>query len=111
MCYLNTEFMVKLDGKYIFTFDKLTKRWRAGRPSLMIEFNAYPQNSKLCVVKAIDSYLQLTQFWRNTNNQKQLLLSIIRPPGHILESKGMGAIFQKKGKVMLQKGKIFENLI
>ena len=31
-------------------------------------------------------------------------------PGSILESKGMSAIFQKKGKEMLKKGKIFENL-
>ena len=31
-------------------------------------------------------------------------------PGSILESKGMGAIFHKKGKEILQKGKIFENL-
>ena len=30
--------------------------------------------------------------------------------GAILENKGMGAIFQKKGKEMLKKGKIFENL-
>ena len=25
ICYLNIEYMVKLDDKYIFTFDKLTK--------------------------------------------------------------------------------------
>ena len=30
--------------------------------------------------------------------------------GPILESKDMGAIFQKKGKEILEKGKIFENL-
>ena len=29
--------------------------------------------------------------------------------GPILESKGMGAIFQKKCKKMLKRGKIFEN--
>ena len=32
------------------------------------------------------------------------------PSGPILESKGMLAIFQKKGKKMFKKGKIFENL-
>ena len=30
--------------------------------------------------------------------------------GPILESKGKGAIFQKKGKEMLKKGKIFDDL-
>ena len=32
------------------------------------------------------------------------------PSGHILESKGMRAIFQKKDKKMFKKGKIFEHL-
>ena len=31
-------------------------------------------------------------------------------PGPILESKGMGVIFQKKGKEILKNSKIFENL-
>ena len=30
--------------------------------------------------------------------------------GPILENKGMGAIFWKKGKEMLKKGKTFENV-
>ena len=30
--------------------------------------------------------------------------------GAILEGKGVGVIFQKKGKEMLKEGKIFENL-
>ena len=37
-------------------------------------------------------------------------LNITNTTGPILESKGMGAIFQKKGKGMLKKSKIFENL-
>ena len=32
------------------------------------------------------------------------------PPGPRVESKGMRAIFQKKGKERAKKGKIFENL-
>ena len=31
-------------------------------------------------------------------------------PGFILENKGVGVIFQKRGKEMLKKGKIFDNL-
>ena len=37
-------------------------------------------------------------------------LSELMLQGPILESKDMHAIFQKKGKQMLKKGKIFENL-
>lgn len=32
--YLNIEYIVKLDDRYIFTFDKLTKTGRKGRPPL-----------------------------------------------------------------------------
>ena len=40
---------------------------------------------------------------------QSILLQIIYA-GPISESKGMGVIFQKKGKEMLKRGKIFENL-
>ena len=58
-CYLNTEYMVGLEDKYVFNFHKLTKSWREGRPPLSVEFCAYQQNPKLCVVQAIKSYLQV----------------------------------------------------
>ena len=41
---------------------------------------------KLCVVQAIKSYLQITQAWRNENDQKQLLLSILPPHQKIKKS-------------------------
>ena len=37
-------------------------------------------------------------------------IDISRSAGPTLESKGMGATFQKKGKSMLKKSKIFKNL-
>ena len=40
--------MIKLDDKYIFTFDKLTKSWRKGRPMLSVQLLTYLQNPKLC---------------------------------------------------------------
>ena len=39
-----------------------------------------------------------------------LIFVQISPLGLIIENKGMGAIFQKKSKEMLKKGKILENL-
>ena len=45
--------MVKLDDKYIFTFDKLTKSWRKERPMLSVQLLTYPQNPKLCVAQAL----------------------------------------------------------
>ena len=67
--------MIEFEDKYVFTFYKLTKSWRKGTPPLSVEFCAYQQNPKLCVVQAIKSYLQVTQAWRNKNGQKQFLFS------------------------------------
>ena len=50
ICYLNTEYMIKFEDKYVFTFHKLTKSRIKGRPPLSVEFCAYQQNPKLCVV-------------------------------------------------------------
>ena len=67
--------MIEFEG--VFTFHKLTKSWRKGRPPLSVEFCAYKQNPKLCVVQAIKSYLQVTQEWCNKNGQKQLLSTLV----------------------------------
>ena len=62
--------MIEFEDKYDFTFHKLTKTSRKGRPPLSVEFCAYQQNPKLCVVQAIKSYLQVTQARWNKNGQK-----------------------------------------
>ena len=43
-------------------------------------------------------------------NQHGAVIIEKQEAGPILESKGMYAIFQKKVKIMLKKGKIYENL-
>ena len=53
VCYLNTEYIVKYENKYVFTFHKLNKSWRKGRPPLSVEFCTYQHNPKLSVVEAI----------------------------------------------------------
>ena len=90
ICCLNTEYMVEFEDKYVFKFHKLTKSWRKGRPPLSVEFCAYQQNPKLCVVQAIKSYLQVTQAWRNKNGQKQLLLSTLAPHQEVKKSTAAG---------------------
>ena len=69
ICYLITEYVVEFEYKYVFTFHKLNKSWRKGRPPLLVELCACQQNPKLSVVQAIRSYLQVTQTWQNKNGQ------------------------------------------
>ena len=77
---------IEFEDKYVFTFHKLTKSWWKCKPPLSVEFCAYQQNPKLCVVQAIKSYLQVTQAWRNKNGQKQLLLSTLVPHQEVKKS-------------------------
>ena len=45
--------MVKNGTKNIFTFAKLIKIWRKGKPPMSAEFPLFPNNSRLSTVKAI----------------------------------------------------------
>ena len=45
-----------------------------------------------------------------TNHTQYQEICNLHQTGRILEGKGMGAIFQKKGKEILKDRKIFENL-
>ena len=56
--------MAGFEYKFVCKFHKLIKSWRKGRPPLSVEFCAYQQNPKLCVVQAIKLYLQVTQAWQ-----------------------------------------------
>ena len=76
--YLNKTYMICSSNSYKFTFDKLIKSWRKGRPPPSIEFSAFPTEEKLCVVKTLHFYLSISQEWRN-NGQTQLLLSTVKP--------------------------------
>ena len=78
--------MIKFVYKYAFTFYKLTKSWRKGRPPLSVEFCTYQHNPKLCVVKAIKSYLQVTQAGHNKKGQKQLPFSTLAPHQQVKNS-------------------------
>ena len=61
ICHLNAEYIIEFEDKIVFTFHKLTKSCRKGRPPLSVEFCVYRQNPNQCVVQAIKSYLQVTQ--------------------------------------------------
>ena len=96
-CYevniLNIEFMTRSEDRYTFHFDKLFKSCRYGRPPPSIEFFHFPQNKNLCVVEAIDYYLNLSKSWR-TSDKNQLFLSVINPRKEVTSSTISGWINQ-----------------
>ena len=72
---LVTRFMVKTSQKYVFKFHKLHKFWRQGQKPATLEFVAFSQDKDLCVVSALDEYLNRAEEWRRVNNDTQFLLS------------------------------------
>ena len=76
---LDTRFMVRTLQKHVFKFHKLHESWRQGQKPTTLEFIAFCQDNDLCVVSALDEYLNSTEEWRRVNNETQLLLSYIQP--------------------------------
>ena len=77
--HLNTEFMAKDKDRYIFYFSKLHKSWRKGQARPAITYFAFDEDKALCVVETLNEYINRSKPWRESNHEKQLLLSSIRP--------------------------------
>ena len=58
---LDTWFMVRTSQRYVFKFHKLHKFWRQGQKPKTLEFVAFSQDKNLCVVLALDEYLNRTE--------------------------------------------------
>ena len=72
MQHFNTEFTAKDEDKYIFFFSKLHKSWRKGQASPAVTYFAFMYRRNI-------EYINRSKLWRESNHEKQLLLSSIRP--------------------------------
>ena len=79
MQHFNTEFMAKDEDKCIFYFSKLHKSWRKGQAPPAVTYFAFGEDKVLCVVEALNKYINRLKLWMESNHEKQLLLSSIRP--------------------------------
>ena len=76
--HLNTEFMAKDKRRYISYFNKLHKSWRKGQAPPAIAYFASGEDKALCVAETLNEYINLSKPWRESNHEKQLLLSSLR---------------------------------
>ena len=78
---LNLEFRVKLEGTYEFQHGNKVKHSKQGKVSPSVIFRPFDKDPKLCPVRAIDFYLNMSEPWRmpGTIREKQLLLCLIYP--------------------------------
>ena len=56
------------DSKCVFTVDVLLKQSRKGKHLAPLEFLAFPQNEKLCIVSVLKEYLRRTEEIRGEEN-------------------------------------------
>ena len=78
--------MVKTLQKYVFKFQKLHKSRRQGLKPITLEFVAFSQDKDLCVVSALDEYLNRTEELTRVNNETQPPLSYIQPHKQVVQS-------------------------
>ena len=71
--------MAKDKDRYIFCFSKLHKSWRKGKGPPAIIYFAFGEDKALCVVETLNENINRSKPWRESNHEKHLLLSSIRP--------------------------------
>ena len=84
--YFNINFMAKTEGKYIFSFNKLTKVCRRSKSQPTLSFHEFEQDKSLCVVSLLDTYIECSKSWRQDQQKGQSLLSFVKPHNEVVKS-------------------------
>ena len=83
--YLNINFMAKTEGKYIFSFKKLTKVCRRSNWQPTLSFHEFEQDKSLCVVSLLDTYKERSKPWRQDQQNGRLLLSFVKSHNEVVK--------------------------
>ena len=75
--HLDIRYMRKGDNKVTLYFAKLHKSWRRGKPPPSLTIIGFSEDSQLCVIETLDTYLDRTKDWRL--GKSHLLLSFQKP--------------------------------
>ena len=78
--------MIKTSEYYEIRFHKLHKSWRKGESPPSLKIYAFPLDKALCVVAALDCYIERSSIWREENQTSQLLVSFIKPHNAVAKS-------------------------
>ena len=78
--------MAKTEGKYISSFNKLTKVCRRSTLQRTLSFQEFEQDKSLCVVSQLDTHIELSEPWREDQRKGQFLLTFVKPHNEIVKS-------------------------
>ena len=67
--HLNTGFMAKDKGRYIFYFSKLHRSWKKGQAPPAITYFVFGEDKALCVVELLNEYINRSKQWRESNHE------------------------------------------
>ena len=85
--------MIKTSEYKEFRFHKLYTFWRKGESPPSLKIYAFPSDRALCVVAALDCYIEGTSIWRE-NQASQLLASFIKSHNAVAKSTDAGWVKQ-----------------
>ena len=83
--HLDITFTTQGTNNYMFTFGKLHKAWRKGKPPPSLKVYTFEENTKLCVIATLEEYLKRKKVWCG-KDKSQLLLSFIKPHNPVVSS-------------------------
>ena len=81
---INEGHMARCSSKYIFCLGDKVKHSRSGKPVSPTEIFEHKEEKTLCLVRTLDTYLDLTKSWRK--GESQLFLSFIEPHSKVSRS-------------------------
>ena len=91
---LDLNHMIKTSEYYEFKFHKLHNSWRRDESPPSLKIYAFPSDKALCVVAALDCYIERSSIWREKNQTSQLLVSFIKPHNAVAKSTVAGWVKQ-----------------
>ena len=68
--------------------------WSRSEPLPSLKISASPSDKALCVVAALDCYIERTLIWRAINQASQLLVSFVKPHNAVAKSTVLGWVKQ-----------------
>ena len=85
--HLDLRYMLRPEGRFVFTFHKLYKSWKYGKTSARLEFCEYTKDRDIYVVTTLNEYIKrtLNEYIKRTyqghaeKRCSQSLLSFIQP--------------------------------
>ena len=89
--HLDIRFMTKGTNNYVFTFGKFHKAWRKRKSPPLLKVYSFEEDTKLCVVAALEECLKRTKVWQG-KDKRQLLLSFVKPDNPVVSSTTSGWI-------------------